>query len=310
MFSIKHQSMFVKIFLLFLIVLLLSTVSHILVARKVQKKFLRDQAYSIAKQIVLTRQWIATLGGVWSKNKYNKEQGFLTTYNADSTAESDTIFYLHNPALATREISALANIKFGYTFRVVSDLAREQSNEPDAFETAAIKAIKGRQLPFVDGVENGMYRYAEPLFVKQGCLKCHGDLEKDVKEPMKSILLNKYGNRAFGYKIGDVRGIISIQIPQIKWVTMTTSVFSYWNLLILIASLVIFVLFSKYLIVSPIKNLTNAAEKLSQGKIDHDLGLDTSKSNSKDEIVQLTIAFERLRTSFKILLAKFAKVKR
>ncbi len=311
MFSIRHRSMFVKIILLFLIILLLSTLSHFLVVKKVQQKLLRDQARSISKQIVLTRQWIAGLGGVWSKDKYNKEQGFLTSYSGGSSAEpDDAMFYLHNPALATREISALADLKYGYTFRVVSDLAREKSNEPDFFEAKAIGDIKTKKLPFFDGIEEGMYRYTEPLFVKKGCLKCHGDLEKDVKEPMKSILINKYGNKAFGYKVGDVRGIISIQIPQTGWMTMITSVLSYWNLLILAASLLIFILFSKYLIVNPIRNLTDAAVKLSQGKIDLDFGLDMDKSDSKDEIVQLTIAFERLRTSIKIMLVKFAKVKK
>ncbi len=312
MFLLKRRSMFVKIILLFLIVLLLSTLSHFLVVQKVQRKLLRDQARSIARQIILTRQWIAGLGGVWSKDGYNKEMGFLTTYLADKSEDrKDTIFYLHNPALATREISALADLKFGYTFRVVSDMARELSNTPDPFEERAIQEIKGGQLAFVDGVEEGMYRYTEPLFVKQGCLKCHGDLEKDVKEPMKSILINKYGTKAFGYKIGDVRGIISIKIPQTDWMTMVTSVLSYWNLLILVASLLIFILFSKYLIVNPIRNLTDAAVQLSQGKIDLDLGLDLDRdAKSKDEIVQLAIAFERLRTSIRILLTKFAKTKR
>jgi len=304
----KNQSVFVKIFSLFFIVIVLSVVSHMLVAQRVQTEFLRKQAISISRQIILTRQWIASLGGVWSKNVYSEEHGFLAEYKGPSDVVSQAaVFYLHNPALATREISSLAHLKHGYDFRVVSDLFREPKNKPDPFEASALKNIKEHKVMYHDKFVEGIYRYTEPLFVKQGCLKCHGDLEKDVKEPMKSILLNKYGNQAFGYQVGDVRGIISIRIPSDNWLSILTSIFNYWNYIILSVIIVLFYLFTRFTIVGPITKLTKAALQLSKGKMNIDLGVTGTQQKTKDEITQLAMAFERLRKSFLIVLKKFAK---
>ncbi|MCP4367098.1 MAG: DUF3365 domain-containing protein [Deltaproteobacteria bacterium] len=305
----KNRSVFVKIFSFFLIVILLAIASHMLVAQRVQKEFLRKQATSISRQIILTRQWVASLGGVWSKNVYSKSHGFLAEYKEPSVSEA-AVFYLHNPALATREISSLAHLKHGYDFRVVSDMFREPKNKPDPFESSALQSIKENKVKYYDKFVEGIYRYTEPLFVKQGCLKCHGDLEKDVKEPMKSILLNKYGTRAFGYQVGDVRGIISIRIPTESWISTLTTIFSYSNYIILAVIIVLFYIFTRFAIVAPITKLTEAALQLSKGKMNIDLGVTGTQQKTKNEIIQLAIAFERLRKSFQIVLNKFAKLRK
>ena len=306
----KNRSVFVKIFSLFFVVILLSIVSHMIVAQRVQKEFLRKQATSISRQIILTRQWIASLGGVWSKNVYSKEHGFLTKYKESSDVSEAAVFYLHNPALATREISSIAHLKHGYDFRVVSDLFREPKNRPDSFEASALRDIKENRVKYHDEIMEGNYRYTEPLYVKKGCLKCHGDLERDVKEPMKSILLNKYGNQAFGYQVGDVRGIISIRIPIDNWMSVLTSIFSFSNYIILAVIVVLFYLFTRFAIVAPITKLTEAALQLSKGKINIDLGVTGTQEKTKNEIIQLAMAFERLRKSFQIVLKKFAKLRK
>ncbi len=311
---IRNRSIAFKLLSLFFLVVILSAVSHLLVVQKVQPVFLRKQAKSIAGQIVLTRQWIANLGGVWSKDKYSQAHGFLTEYTegSDQNEPEDeeykkAVFYLHNPALATREISTLADIKYGYIFRVVSDLFREASNKPDSFEAAAIETMKKDGVTYVDEFQEGTYRYTEPLLVKKGCLRCHGDLETDVKEPMKTILVKKYGNRAFGYKVGDVRGIISIEIPTVSWLETMASVLSVWNLLILVVSILLFYFFAKFIIVKPVIRLSDAATALSKGDMEADMGAKKVSSTSKDEIDMLTLSFSKLQKSYKILSKMVAK---
>jgi len=307
MWFLKNSRIFTRIFLLFLIVLLLSVFSHVLVAQKVQQEFLRKQAKSISRQIILTRQWIAGLGGVWSKNTYSKAHGFLTKYSEQGSEGTDAaVFYLHNPALATREISTLADIKHGYIFTVVSDRFREPKNKPDTFEAEALKLFQNEKITYKDSFQGSIYRYTEPLFVKKGCLKCHGKLDKDVKDPMKTILLEKYGKEAFDYKVGDVRGIISIQIPQQDLTALLSSVFTIWNVLIGVILILLFYLFTQFVIVKPITRLTHAAHKLSEGEIDIDLGVAGIKADTKNEISQLALAFERLRKSFEIMYRKLA----
>jgi hypothetical protein len=53
------------------------------------------------------------------------------------------------------------------------------------------------------------FRYTKPIFVEQACLACHGEKDKRPK-----FIVEKYtDDRAFDFKKGDLRGIISITTP-------------------------------------------------------------------------------------------------
>ncbi len=55
-------------------------------------------------------------------------------------------------------------------------------------------------------------RYVRPIFVEPACLSCHG--EKD-KRP--AFVKKKYPkDLAYGFKVGDLRGIIEVMIPVAK----------------------------------------------------------------------------------------------
>ena len=52
-------------------------------------------------------------------------------------------------------------------------------------------------------------RYSAPIFVETACLMCHGD-----KGARPGFVLKKYGqDRAWGFGVGDIRGIISVLSP-------------------------------------------------------------------------------------------------
>jgi len=58
--------------------------------------------------------------------------------------------------------------------------------------------------------------YARKLIIKKSCLKCHGTPYKDVPAPLYHKLVKLYGNKAFNYKIGELRGVLSIVFPYQK----------------------------------------------------------------------------------------------
>ena len=58
------------------------------------------------------------------------------------------------------------------------------------------------------------YNYYSPIIVSANCLKCHGD--KDKMEVYPEILKLYPDDLAINYKVGDLRGIWSIQIPKIN----------------------------------------------------------------------------------------------
>ncbi|OGP38725.1 MAG: hypothetical protein A2X93_00210 [Deltaproteobacteria bacterium GWC2_56_8] len=53
-------------------------------------------------------------------------------------------------------------------------------------------------------------RYTRPIYVESACLACHG--ERDTRP---AFVLSKYpDDRAYGFKAGDLRGIISVISPK------------------------------------------------------------------------------------------------
>lgn len=52
-------------------------------------------------------------------------------------------------------------------------------------------------------------RYTRPIFVEKACLACHGE-----KDSRPGFIKSKYpDDRAFGFKEGDLRGILSVTVP-------------------------------------------------------------------------------------------------
>jgi hypothetical protein len=69
-------------------------------------------------------------------------------------------------------------------------------------ETEIIKKIN------VDGKES--IRFMKPIIIEAPCLNCHGS-ENEIIPEVKDLIQKKYPyDKATGYKIGDLRGAISI----------------------------------------------------------------------------------------------------
>ena len=62
--------------------------------------------------------------------------------------------------------------------------------------------------PIFEDIGNNEYHYVQPLYITKICMKCHGK-----KEDAPKIIQEKY-DKAYNYKIGDLRGIIDINIHQ------------------------------------------------------------------------------------------------
>lgn len=149
--------------------------------------------------IVLTRRWNANYGGVFIK----KVKGVISNpylENPDIETTDGTIYTKKNPALMTREISEYAEKAGDFKYHITSLLPLNPGNAADDFEANALKLFEEGDKEIFDTItkkEKTFFRYIAPLFVEKGCLGCHG---------------------AQGYKLGDVRGGISVtfDITNIK----------------------------------------------------------------------------------------------
>ena len=96
---------------------------------------------------------------------------------------------------------------------------------PDIWEQKVLAQFKARKakgesfkkMAFSEVVEepNGKYfRFMKAIGVKRGCLQCHGG-KNEVLPEVEMILEERYPHdRARNYKVGDLRGAISIKQPM------------------------------------------------------------------------------------------------
>jgi len=154
------------------------------------------------------------------------------------------------PAYAVNQTAKILKDKNHLLIRQVSDRYRNIKDKPNWIEYYAIEYFKTNpkkeefyQVHNPHKHQNGIFGqkhifYARVLRIKKSCLRCHGDPKKDVPPKLYKLLVKDYGNKAFGYKIGDVRGIISIYIPFGD----VNKMFFRISIIILISFLVIYIL--------------------------------------------------------------------
>ena len=98
---------------------------------------------------------------------------------------------------------------------------RNADNFPDSFEKESISEFekllsenklndKSEIIKIVSENEQEFIRYVKPIIIEAPCLNCHGS-DSEITPEVKSIIKKNYPNdKAVDYKIGDLRGVISI----------------------------------------------------------------------------------------------------
>jgi diguanylate cyclase (GGDEF)-like protein len=158
----------------------------------------KQQAQSYFDLIVRVRRWNAAFGGVYVEKKdgvisnpYLREMGI----EPDVITRDGRVLTLRNPALMTREISNIFREQSGVQFHITSLQLVNKGNAPDPFEQRALKKFEAGESEYW-AIESGsagpLFRYMAPLLVEQSCQNCHS---------------------RFHYRVGDVRGGLSVSIP-------------------------------------------------------------------------------------------------
>jgi PAS domain S-box-containing protein len=101
----------------------------------------------------------------------------------------------------------------GLYFNNVSDTPRNPDNLADADEMTAItwfranREAKERFVEIPGRAGESLYHYTAPVWTEEYCLKCHGE-----KSAAPEGIASRY-DTAYGYKVGDLRGVMSIKLP-------------------------------------------------------------------------------------------------
>ncbi len=156
-----------------------------------------EGARNLFNMVVMTRAWNAAHGGVYvpvsDKAPVNP---YLDHPRRDLVTLDGQRLTMINPAYMTRQISELARDKGGTVFHITSLKPIRPMNTPDAWERDALAAFErgAEEVIELRAGDNGatLLRYMAPLKVAPPCMVCH------AKQ---------------GYKVGDIRGGISVTLP-------------------------------------------------------------------------------------------------
>ena len=202
----KNDLRFVRGFLILALIIISIVVGIIFVGfhirtEKITEGVLLRQGRSLFNQIILTRRWASDHGGVYVKIRPGVEPSDfllkipgLKVNIADADGDQYT---LRNPGLIVRELSQVGDKSGLYYFHVASlKPINPKTSSPDEFEKKALHIFEkgAKEYTAIENTKAGqVFRYMAPLYYEQKCDSCHAYQ---------------------GYKIGDIRGGISVGIPM------------------------------------------------------------------------------------------------
>jgi diguanylate cyclase (GGDEF)-like protein len=222
------------------------------------EKFMHQQARMVYQQIVLVRHWNASYGGVYVKktpgmetNRYLYEvgpgKGEVNTVVPEITDTNGDVYTLKNPALMSRELAELAARQANIRFHLTSLKTVNPKNAPDDFEIRSLKKFESGLLEiseFSNQDGKNYYRFMAPLYVEQSCLLCHGFQ---------------------GYRIGEVRGGISLSLPmdnELELLESGRNRFVFTAMILLFIVIAAIIIGSRYVVTHPLRVLQRYASNM------------------------------------------------
>ena len=177
----------------------------------------------------------------------------------------------------------------GLIFNNVSDQPRNPENQADADELKAMAWYRGNprateRLDRVRSADGKTYLlYSAPIWVEPSCLKCHGN-----EEAAPPSIREAYSS-AYGYQVGELRGLVSIKVPTEKYDRRFMEVWAQQILKSLIGYGLVLMLIGyllEKLIIARLAGLKNGAAQIASGNYAFRLPV-----NSADELCRLAAAF-------------------
>ena len=149
----------------------------------------------------------------------NELKGELMAALSDTVAGTAGAIYVCSERAP--EISARYAALPGLTVRRTSKKVRNPNNAPDEYEMKTLDMLESRPAygsqdhsEWVISGNQNTFRFVRAISTSSVCLRCHGDPDKMELE-VKTAIAEKYPeDQATGFKLGDMRGLLTVSI---KW---------------------------------------------------------------------------------------------
>jgi PAS domain S-box-containing protein len=151
-----------------------------------------DNARSIARQIVETRDYMSSVVKGEPDNNYNLV-----------------------PQVVATNVAKRLTIGSDYYVRQVSLRYRNPNNRPDDFETEQLTRFAGKAPPETASIvaQKGreVFRYMLAMKAEKSCLECHGEYDKAPQFVRERF---PRGHYSYNYQLGEIIGAVSVSIPM------------------------------------------------------------------------------------------------
>ncbi len=159
------------------------------------------EAETSVKKDLAYRIWNASHGGIYVPvTKRTPPNPYLKHISHQNITTLDgKQLTLMNPAYMLSQMMKDYSRLYGIKGHITSKILLNPANKPDKWELDALNAMEQTRKPIHEKTTIDTkiyYRYIRPLITQESCLKCH----------------------AFqGYKVGDIRGGVTVSIPMKKY---------------------------------------------------------------------------------------------
>jgi len=213
------------------------------------------------------------------------------------------------PVISSTVLLKLASEKFlerhpDYLVRVISDNPLDPNDLPRGEEQAILDAVRRENRGLIRTLkvsQNTYMVHAQPIVAEKECMICHYSPESAPR-----FIVEQYGTKSgYGWKIGEVVGatLVGVQLAPVLTIAFVRTMI----LAVILGAFfgVIFFAINSFLrrqVVTPVVELTEAAQQISHGKVDKEL-----KTDRTDEIGDLYRAIELLRRSIQVALSRLKR---
>lgn len=164
--------------------------------RKERETLAFNNGRTFFSQLIQARKWNAQHGGIYVPVTEDIQPNpYLIDPLRDVVAQEGLKLTKINPAFMTRQLSEISAKEAGVQFHITSLKPIRPENKATDWEKKWLLDFQNgiqERGKFIENSGSTQFRYMAPLFVKEECLKCH------AKQ---------------GYKVGDIRGGISLTLP-------------------------------------------------------------------------------------------------
>ena len=272
-------------FFLCIVLIILPTLGVIFTWAGIQNKSQFDeqvvnQARILARQIVLTRQWVTDCGGILVDVQSRGAKDIACFFD-DKLHTGQGEFQRFTPAMVTRKLSQYSTRQDLYRFRLASLNPLNPENEPDGFEREAINLFRTQKVNetfrYADNSGNQYFQYMVPLYLEKQCLECH----------------NREGD-----SVNAVRGGLSVFLNVEEMMSAARK--NHLKLAIAGTGLIFMTIFTLFFlmrrfIIKPLKNLEEMTDEIGQGNLDARIDINTG-----DEFEKLGHRFNTMAQSLSV----------